>query len=378
MAKRREAHDEELPFVALMDTMTNVVGVLIIVLVMIAISLADSMKKIFSELPPVTVEELQKVLQKLQDSTPKVDPKEIEKQISDLEKQIKFINEELKTLDVTMEKSGIKNIDLDSLKKQLADRTKARNDKKILIEKLFAEIDRLKALLSEIPVYTPEPATVVKLPNPRPLPEKAVIQRFMVANNRVTYMNEEGFVKAVVAEIEKNKKNLTHPNPVKNAFGEVITVKDRGKDVPKEFLDRQRVINHFQTRTRLSTKDVLMEIVGTPNSPRLSIRLTPSPNGGDAKDAFNNPASVFQRAMRKFESEKDQVVWFNIYRDSLVTYLAARDVADAIKVPVGWEIQSNPYIDIPIPGVEVDYKAVPPPRPNPNAINIPRAKQGLD
>ena len=37
MARKAKPHEEELPFVALMDTMTNVVGVLIIVLVMIGI-----------------------------------------------------------------------------------------------------------------------------------------------------------------------------------------------------------------------------------------------------------------------------------------------------------------------------------------------------
>jgi hypothetical protein len=50
---RRKHSEEELPFVALMDTMTNVVGVLIIVLVMIGIGLARSVNKVLSELPPV-------------------------------------------------------------------------------------------------------------------------------------------------------------------------------------------------------------------------------------------------------------------------------------------------------------------------------------
>ena len=45
MARRKRHSEEELPFVALMDTMTNVVGVLIIVLVMIGISLANAVKK---------------------------------------------------------------------------------------------------------------------------------------------------------------------------------------------------------------------------------------------------------------------------------------------------------------------------------------------
>jgi len=67
MAKRKKHAEEELPFVALMDTMTNVVGVLLIVLVMVGISISSTVKKILSDLPPITVEEFQKLVQQLKD-----------------------------------------------------------------------------------------------------------------------------------------------------------------------------------------------------------------------------------------------------------------------------------------------------------------------
>jgi biopolymer transport protein ExbD len=65
MSRRKGHHDEELPFVALMDTMTNVVGVLMIVFVVVALSLANAMQKILSELPNVTPEEHQEMKKKL-------------------------------------------------------------------------------------------------------------------------------------------------------------------------------------------------------------------------------------------------------------------------------------------------------------------------
>ncbi len=54
MAKRRHGQEAELPFVALMDTMTNVVGVLTIVLVMMGISIAHAVKKVLTDLPSAT------------------------------------------------------------------------------------------------------------------------------------------------------------------------------------------------------------------------------------------------------------------------------------------------------------------------------------
>src|SRR4051794_23503914 len=151
--RNRQSHDEELPFVALMDTMTNVVGVLIIVLVMIGISLASSVRKILSELPPVTVEQLQEMLKKVVDATPKEDPKKLAEEQKKLEEQIKKAAEELKTLDLSSEKQKVKLMDLDEIRKKLEDSKKQRDAKKNDTDKLLAEIDKLKALLDATPVY---------------------------------------------------------------------------------------------------------------------------------------------------------------------------------------------------------------------------------
>ena len=79
MAKRKHREEQELPFVALMDTMTNVVGVLIIVLVMVGISIANAVKNILSDLPPVTPEEHRKMLEIVKElPPPPADPKKLE------------------------------------------------------------------------------------------------------------------------------------------------------------------------------------------------------------------------------------------------------------------------------------------------------------
>lgn len=375
MAKRREAHDEELPFVALMDTMTNVVGVLIIVLVMIGISLASSVKKVFSELPPVTVEQLKEAMQKLTEITPKEDPQKVAEELKALEQKIKRDEDALRSMDVTSDSQNIKVMDLDELNKQLQERKMERESQKTEVEKQLAEIDRLKALLDQTPVYVPPPATVVKLPNPRPMPENAVLQRFLVVGDRVAYLNDSEFLRAVTENIEKQKKALVFPNPVKNAFGEVIM--DGGK--PKVFLDQKKVQAFFMDRLRMSTKDIKTELIGSPSSSRMQLRLSIQEGGGETLAQINDPASVFQRAMRKFASGKDSVVWFIVNKDAIGTYLAARDIADREKAVCGWELTANPYFQRQITGFEVDHvPAKPQPPPPPNAVRIPQPKMTLD
>jgi hypothetical protein len=384
MARRKQrSHDEELPFVALMDTMTNVVGVLIIVLVMIGISLANSVRKILSDLPPVTVEQLQEVLKKVVDATPKEDPKKLAEEKKKLEDQIKKAAEELKTLDLSSQKQNVKLMDLDEAQKKVDDGKKQRDAEKAKTDQLLAEVDKLKALLDSTPVYHPPPATVVKLPNPRAMPEKAVIQRFLVAGGRVLYLNDEEFMKLVVGEIEKNEKSLINSEvPIKGADGVVLMVKDRfGKMVPrtKTVLDQKKLAAHFE-KLRIGTRELKLELVVTPTSARIPMRLTPLPGAGETTEQIKNPAAVFQRAMRKFKSEPDNVVWFLVYKDSVETYLAARDIADQVGVPVGWEIYPYTYYQRPVTAYEVDYTPPKPPTTPPAvpAVRIAPPKNTLD
>lgn len=357
-----------------MDTMTNVVGVLIIVLVMIGISLANSVRKVLSELPPVTVEQLQEILKKVVDATPKEDPKKLAEEKKKIEEQIKKAAEELKTLDLSSEKQSIKLMDLDEARKNLDETKKKRDAKKADTDKLLADLDKVKALLDTTPVYKPPPPTFVRLPNPRPMPEKAVIQRFLVANGKVLYLNEEEFMKLVVGEIEKNQKSLINKEvPVLDALNNVVMVKDRfGKMVPKTrvILDQKKLAAHFE-KLRIGSRDLKLELVVTPTSARIPMKLTPAPEAGETAEQVKNPASVFQRAMRKFKSEPDNVVWFHVYKDSIDVYLAAREVADQIGVPAGWEITGTNFYQRAVTQFEVDYI---PPKPNPNPPAVPAVR----
>ncbi|RBP47632.1 hypothetical protein DES53_101429 [Roseimicrobium gellanilyticum] len=381
MAKRKEQHDEELPFVALMDTMTNVVGVLIIVLVMIGVSLANSVKKVFSELPDVTVTQLEQLLKKIADNTPKEDPKKIDEELKKLEQQIKKDAEDLKTMDLSAEKQNVKLMDLDDLQKQLEERKRARNGKKEQVDKLLAEVDKLKALLDTTPVYQPPPATIVRLPNPKEIPKEAVMHRFLATGGRIYYLNDEAFMKSVTDEIDKNYKQLIHSEvEVKDANGFVVMVKERGKDVPKKktILDQQKLSDLF-ARRKIENRDLKVELVVTPTSARIPMRLVPNPTGGESTVDVKNPASVFQRLMRKLKSEPGSVVWFYVYKDSVETYLAARDVADAVGVPVGWEVYTNPYFQRNVQAYEVNFTPPKPqPPPPPGAVRIAPPKATVD
>ncbi|MES2735908.1 MAG: hypothetical protein V4672_06285 [Verrucomicrobiota bacterium] len=223
MSKHKH-EEQELPFVALMDTMTNVVGVLIIVMVMVGISLASAVNKILSDLPPVTKEEHQRMVEQMKKLPPIAeDPKDLDEKKRIAELELKKTDDELSKIDTTSVQAEMKFLDLDSFRKKLDEAKADREKKKAEIEKLLTELERLKGLLDQTPVYQPPPPKFVRLPNPRPYPAKPNETRILVAKQGVLTLNEVEFIKPIMDGLEKVKSQLEYKDVKIDPFLPMLT-----------------------------------------------------------------------------------------------------------------------------------------------------------
>lgn len=221
---KHKHEEQELPFVALMDTMTNVVGVLIIVMVMVGISLAAAVNKILSDLPPVTEEEHQRMVEEMKKLPPiPADPKELEDKQKLVEEELKKVTDDLSKVDTTSVAAKMKFLDLDSFRKQLAEAKVKREAEKVEMDKMLTEVERLKALLDTTPVYQPLPPTIVRLPNPRPYPAKPNETRVLVAKQGVLTLNEAEYIKPIIDGLEKVKSQLEYKDVKIDPFLPMLT-----------------------------------------------------------------------------------------------------------------------------------------------------------
>jgi hypothetical protein len=361
MAKRKSSEGEALNLDSLMDTVTNVVGVLMIVLIMVSLNIANSVNKILSELPPVAIEELERLKLKIVDNTPKQDPQKVEDETKKLEQQLKKVVEELKTLDLSAQKQDVKFMDLDEVRKKIQDNKKQRDAKKTQTDMLLAEIDKLKALLDTTPVYTPPPPTVVRMPNPRAMPEESVQHLMLVAGNRVHYLNEQAFLKLAVDELQKAGKTLQHATSTAD----------------KPVFDHQKSAEHLTNRPVQNRQLKLSpEIVATIS--RLRVKLEPMPEAGENVEQMKNPASNYQRLLRKLKEDPKNVVSYLVFKDSVETYIVAREVADAIGTPATWKMIGTPFFVADLPGVVVNPLKASPTAPAAPALTIPPPKTNID
>ncbi|MEQ1850522.1 MAG: hypothetical protein ABMA01_02910 [Chthoniobacteraceae bacterium] len=366
---RKKHHEEELPFVALMDTMTNVVGVLIIVLVMVGIGLAQSVRKVLSDLPPVTPEEHAKLKEEVKEKDKTIEElKAAAKDAKQINEQLEKANAEYALLD-SRRPRDVKMVDIDTLKKNLSDKEKALAAEKEAMAKMLADQERMQALLAATPVpvpVAPQPAKVVRIPNARPVPEKAKFSRVLVAGGQLYVLDLEAAERMVMAAFNSAKTTLEAAK-AKDAKGKTLITYDQDK-----------VVKFFEKRP-LSLPNVTITVPYSKTSTRLAMRLTPKPGQGEPVELANRLNSRFYLMLRQAKTS-NSVVWFHVARDSFESYIRAREVVDQVGVAAGWEIASTPAYAITLTEFTVTQMEKPPdvPPPDPNAPVIAAPKKALD
>jgi hypothetical protein len=270
MAKKKAGGDSELNLDSLMDAVTNVVGVLMIVFVVMALNTARVVQKILSELPPVTPEEHQKVVEQVKQlPPPPADPQKIEEQQKQAETDLKKAIEQLKTVDTSELQSKMKFMDLDVFKKQLEDSKKERETNKAETDKLLAEVERLKALLDQTPVFKPPPPTYVRLPNPRPYPEKPNETRILVAKQGVLTFSQTKFLQPILDGMDKVKSQLEFQKVEYPPFAKLLEG-ILGANAQKAWPDIAPLVDRVQLEHAAEAYKMLSEGGIVPTKPLLS------------------------------------------------------------------------------------------------------------
>lgn len=347
MAKKRQSHEQELPFVALMDTMTNVVGVLAIVLVMMGISLARAASRVLSALPPATEEQIRAAQAELDRMRAAQSP--FQEKLKSLAKpeltpaQLANLDTELAQVERGMKDKGIQLVDLDALSRELSNREAELKQKKAAADQLMAERDRVKALLDTTPVSKAPPAKVVRLPASRPIPEGAKIEHIIVTKDGPHWIDVEGAKAVFLNEFKLPLLRQAVRGEVKRGKQSVV------------IYDHEEVTRYFEKR-KLSFREFQIAVTYASWTSSPVLRLLP-----------RSPASVagVQAILQRFRMTPNTVVMFRVTSDGFENYLAAREFCDKINVPAGWEYAGGPEFTIHVPEIETNRPKPPAPAPPP-------------
>jgi hypothetical protein len=346
MARKHRKDEQELPFVALMDTLTNVVGVLTIVLVMMGISLARAANRVLSSLPPATAAQVraaQELVDRLRAEQAKLEKER--QQFAKLELQptkLESLDAELAKLRQNASAKGMQLVDLDALDKVRAKHEAELKQKKEVADRLMAERDRLKGLLDEPSDNKAPPAKIVRIPASRPIPKDAKVEHVLSTKDGVYWVNQQGAKMTFL----NNFKLLT----VKQMARETVK---RGKKFMAIY-DYQKLRAFFEKQT-LTFSDFQIKVNWVEWSSSPELHLTPK-----------GPASVpFRSSLERIHERPKTVVMFQVTADGFESYLAARRECDVMGVAAGWEFIGGAEYAFLVSEIETNKPKPPPPKPGP-------------
>ena len=349
---------------SLLDTMTNVVGILVIVLVVTLLGVRDAVKRIDASLPDVSQEQLDaqkeeaaqtaallKTVLTKQDAGPKEPLPDVD-----------ALKQKLAALKDTAADDPLDK-ELSALLKQLADQKKESKAIQDELEKLQKEYQELGTKLRNTPNRTGAVApSIVQLPNPRPAPPNARPIYVLVKEGRIGVIDvdnlretlHERVVKAPTA-IGAGKLDKAQRDGEKNIEGD--------RDKLKNFVAQLGLGRpHFNVTYRYTHENRWHHLM-----------VQFAERGGESIKQINLPSSSFQQQVRVLKG-KPVYFRFLVDRKSFELYLKARQLAERAGIPAGWQLHENKeWATHNHPRIRV-IGELPPPPPKPVDPNAPKPK----
>ena len=311
MARRNQTNlDESVNMDSMMDNMTNVVGTLLLVLIVVQLKIGMTANQIEESLANVKAEDI--AAAKAEVAKTEADLKKHNADEDTLDEMLKGKAADLRQFQASLEKQGIKFDDVDKLKNEVAEKRKAEENVKKEMIALQTERDKLKAQLDTTPIPVAPPPVDIRVPIAKPIPQGAEFFNASVLSNKVYMITDAVIRKRVMDEFEKNKFNLVFTNRTEKD-GKVTTV-----------------YNHKETRDLLMAakiSDEFMEPIFPLNemADRIAMQIRPKAAFGETADQLDDNDSKFRSFLVKLRARPKAVMWFKVDPSSIPAYLKARE-----------------------------------------------------
>jgi len=306
---RREKKQGGASLDSLLDTMTNVVGILVILLTVTQLGVSDAVKRISttSTIKPEQIDEAQRrfkdlyslyiqLKERLEALLEQGDDEEVAAKLRRLKKEIEDCEANIAVLMENREARKAKaELELKALRdeiQQVLDKQKREAEEKLAKRaKIADEVASLKAQLAQTHVPEALPAKIVNLPNPRPAPEGTQPKTFLCRGGRVMFVDVEG-----IREVAQKRTMF------------IIRRRKLGRDpaagrVPKLVLKRRE-------------------------------------DAGETAEEVTRASSRYQREIKRTDPD-EFYLQFLVWPDSFEAYLEARKLSSKRGLLAGWQAQTT-------------------------------------
>ena len=336
---------------SLLDTMTTVVGILIILLIVVQLGADSAVKRIvdeknYDELMEMAMRQFEDQRNGLLEEKKKLELGMAAKNKQDQQfvREIAKLEKKLSDLKASVPKSLGNSTVLQTEKKKVDDEKK----------KIEVKLRKIKGLLAKAPKPSSKSLSKdVHLPDPKPAPPKATPFRFLCREGKIYPLDDSNLRKSADKAITQSG---IKPN------------KDR------EY-DGKKLAAHFGQK---KPGNAFFSLKAIPGGDKL-IRFTMErrPNMGEDELALSKSGSAYMKTLASLKPT-DRYLLFEVFPDSFSTYLAAREISSKRKFPAGWKPahRSSDWWSYYWGHHDLGRSKVPPPpKPKPGATTKPKPKK---
>jgi len=331
MARRRSS-GSDINLDSLLDTLFNVVGILVIIQVVVMVGAQQAVERVVAGLEEYmsmssteydklaeAAKDLREELEKLGVET-KALPEEIEKE----QVEFKKIEEVTRNLKAELAKKSQMNVDLAKVLEELDKKKKEFEKTENEYKAQLARLQELKGMLGDTPLPKAPEAVKVQMPNPRSAPDKAEAVVFFVRDGRIIEFREEQIVQIVT--------------------GRILPVIQRAvKETPTHYggMDCELLAKRFEVGTGIHQGGFHVTL-WRPNEKYIYpyLQFNREEDVGEGVEELAANGSKYRQALARIKQGHDYARYY-VWPDSFNVYLKAREVADGYDLPAGWEIRTD-------------------------------------
>lgn len=301
---------------SLLDTMTNVVGILVIILVVTILGVQEAVGRISEQLAdqePVSEEQYEQALtqadelavqlQALRDKPdPQVDLSRERDQLASLQAAVKQLESQLDVKPQSLP-------DPAALTQQIAAQRKALMELTRQTEATRQRSEQLDQRLATTPIPKRKKPKQTTIPNPRTAPKGATPYFILCKGGRAIPVPLDRLMQLGeqrVKTVQRSSKGDTPPCKAVIDYFERLDVNTRG----------------FRLKVRLARD-------------RIILRFYPEDGLGETVEQMQGRASQLRRAVQTIK-RSNHYVRYVVWPDSYEAYLSAREITDEAGLPAGW------------------------------------------
>jgi hypothetical protein len=353
---------------SMLDTLTNVVGILVIVLVTVQLTSEEAARRIVEALENISPEEVAQIEQQAAAAQQAADDAERQLQERqqaakrDPSQQLALMATEAESLNQVAESILAKAAEMneqkkreqESLQQALAEATAKKEELDRELQAVTTRRAALSVELDQTKMPAPLPAKEVRLPDPRPAPAGAKELVLFCRENRIWIADFE----ALRAQAHKRA-----------AF--VVRRKNLDPDNDDWLSDGQVFVAEFnKTPLAAGDFDLTIEVVGA----SVYLVLNRKPRSGQTADAAAKSTGDLARLSRRYKPS-DYYLRFLVWPDGFEGYLTARNFTNERGFAAGWLPMDDPKeYRIGLGKYSIGIKPPPPPPPPPNPNPPPPSK----